>query len=296
MIPTTHSRRWFLRSTAAATGTALLGRPPTLAAEPTPPWSMRLSCSSIAFSSLPIEQAVERIARLGFEAIDIWSGYQGCPHMDEAKDRLGPDGLKRLLADHGLDSYAFSVYIGGFPKYAELIGGAGGGVAIRGSGAITDPENITASMKRFLEGLKPQLELAERHNVQLAIENHSGRSLLNYMDSLKAFVDLNDHPRAGIALAPYHIQKNGESVEEAIRVCGDQLLFFYAWQHFPSEKQLPGIGPTDFTPWLKALADVRFRYPVNPFMHDEPAPDRMEALLAKSQAYLKRCYAKAVTS
>ena len=34
-------------------------------------WRMRLSTSSIHFMKLPIEQACERIAKLGFKAIDI---------------------------------------------------------------------------------------------------------------------------------------------------------------------------------------------------------------------------------
>lgn len=287
-----YSRRNFLRVGAAAVaGTNAAYRFAQGAeARSKEAWKMRLCCSSIAFSSLPIEQAVERIAKLGFDAIDVWSAHAGCPHLDDVLNRLGPEALTELLEEHKLDLYCFSVYRGGYRRYAELLGKAGGGVAVRGSGAFSDPDDLTASMKQFLEGLKPELELAEKYDSYLAIENHSGRAILNYMDSIKAFTDLNQHPRLGIALAPYHIQKNGESVEEAIRTCGDQLLFFYAWQNAAGSGQLPGIGPTDFTPWLAALAKARFRYPVTPFMHHEPAPDKMVTLLEKSREYLKSCY------
>ena len=287
-----YSRRNFLHfSSAALAGACVLPR--ISRADDKTSWKMQLSCSSIAFASLPIEQAVQRIANLGFDAIDIWSAHAGCPHLDDVLERLGPDGLKELLAKHKLDLYAFSVYKGGYPRYAELLGKAGGGVAVRGSGGFKDPNDLTGSMKQFLEGLKPELELAEKHDSYLAIENHSGKALLNYMDSIKAFADLNQHPRLGIALAPYHIQKTGESVEEAIKACGDQLFFFYAWQNAPETGQLPGIGPTDCTPWLTALAEVNFRYPVNPFMHHEPEPDELAEAMAKSCSYLKSCYKKA---
>jgi hypothetical protein len=82
-------------------------------------------------------------------------------------------------------------------------------------------------------------------------------------------------------------------VTEAIRICGRQLLFFYAWQSYKGAEQLPGIGPTDMTPWMKALADVRYRGYVNPFMHGHPQADVMAADLAKSRDYLKECYEKA---
>ena len=85
-----------------------------------------------------------------------------------------------------------------------------------------------------------------------------------------------------------------ESVEEAILQSGKQLLFFYAWQHAEGTGQLPGIGPTDCTPWIAALAKIAFRYPVNPFMHHEPEPEAMSKALKKSCAYLKSCYAKAM--
>jgi len=259
-----------------------------------PTWKMQLACSSINFSSLPIEKAIARIAALGFDAVDIWSAHAGCPHLDDVLNRLGPNGLRAVLHTHRIALYSFSVYQGGYPRYAELLGKLGGGVAVRGSTALADRRDLVPATNRFLESLKPELELAEKYDSYLAIENHSGTPLLNYLDSFKALVDRIQHPRLGIALAPYHIQKNGESVEEAISICGKRLFFFYAWQNARGTGQLPGIGPTDCRPWLKALARVGFRYPVVPFMHHEPAPDDMARSLTTSCHYLKSCYRQAV--
>ena len=254
-------------------------------------WRMKLSTSSIHFMQLPIEQACARIAKLGFEAIDIWSAHEGCPHLDDVAKRLEADGLKKLLAKNKLKLFAFSVYRGGYERYAELLGKAGGGVAIQGSAGPCKPEELTGRMKQFIEKLKPLVELAEKYNSYLAIENH-GNALLSSLDSLKAFVDINTSKRLGIALAPYHIQTLKVSVPEAIRICGKQLLFFYAWQHYRNSEQLPGIGPTDMTPWIQALADIRYRGYVNPFMHGHPEADVMATNLAKSCDYLKNCYKK----
>ena len=254
-------------------------------------WRMRLSTSSIHFMQLPIEQACEQIAELGFEAVDIWSAHGGCPHLDDVAERLGPDGLKELLARHKLKLFAFSVYKGGYERYAELLGKAGGGVAVRGSTKAAKPEELTSRMKAFVESLKPLADLAQKNNSYLAIENHGG-ALLCTLDSFKAFVDINKSPRLGIALAPYHLQSIKASVPEAIRICGKQLLFFYAWQRAKDNEQLPGVGPTDMMAWVQALADIRYRGYVNPFMHGHPEPEVMAANLAKSRHYLKACYNK----
>jgi len=254
-------------------------------------WRMKLSTSSIHFKELPIEKACEKIAGLGFEGIDIWSAHDKCPHLDDALQRLGSDVLKRVLAEHKLKLFAFSVYKGGYSKYAALLGKAGGGVAVRGSARAVKPSELRARMKEFIESMKPRYELAEKYNSYLAIENH-GRALLNSLDSFKAFVDINKSPRLGIALAPYHLQSIKASVPEVIRICGDQLLFFYAWQKAPKAQQLPGVGPTDMTGWIQALADIRYRGYVNPFMHGHPGTEVMAANLTKSRNYLKRCYNK----
>jgi sugar phosphate isomerase/epimerase len=285
------SRRQFLRSVAGVSLGALAL--PELAAAAETPWRMRLATSSVMFSELPIEQVCERVARLGFEAIDIWCPFGRCKHLDEVDQRLGGDGLKELLAKHKLELCAFTVYSVGLPRYARLIGRFGGGVVVRESqyGAVPAGE-LTPRLRAFFEKLKPQIDQAGECNARLAIENH-GDALLNTPDSFKAFVDLNPSPkRVGLALAPYHVQAGKASVEDTIAICGSQLLFFYAWQNAPDFKQLPGLGPTDFTPWLDALAKIRYPRHVTPFMHGEPSAGEMEKAVAKSRDYLKECHAR----
>jgi sugar phosphate isomerase/epimerase len=296
---TTVDRRTFLTAAGCAVAAAAAPRLSCLAAaEPAAnaSWKMRLSTSTVHFSSLPIEDVCQRIAALGFEGIDIWcpSRMFGCPQLDEVEKRLGPAGLTDLLATHKLKLYSFTCYFGVYPRYADLFGKVGGGVAVRESGdGEATGKDLTARMKAFLEKLKPELDLAEKHNAYLAAENHTGR-LLNSRDSFKAFVDLNRHPRLGIALAPYHLQAGNISVEEVIGICGKQLLYFYAWQHQEGVRQLPGVGPTDFTPWIAALAKADYAWYVNPFMHGVVAPAEMSKGLATAKEYLTKCYAKAM--
>lgn len=284
-------RRFLERCSCGLAGVSLAG--PVLLAPGR--WRMRMSASSIAFSRLPIEEACARIAGLGFEGIDLWSAHAGCPHLDDVAQRLGAEGLRRLLDRHHLALTAFSVYAGGYPKYAELLGRAGGGLAITGSAGPCTPGELNTRMREYLAGLAGQVELAERYGSSLAIENH-GESLLDSIDSIRAFVDLNRSPRLGIALAPFHVQARGESVVEAIRAAGPCLKFFYAWQHDSAMglAQLPGIGPTNCGPWLEALAEVNYGGTVNPFLHDEPEPDAVEAALARSRDYLRGCHEAAM--
>ncbi|MFV2066026.1 MAG: hypothetical protein ACC645_03535 [Pirellulales bacterium] len=153
------SRREFLRRTGTAASITVAGAmalPGIACAGAQGDRKIELSCSSINFSSLPIEGAVQRIAELGFDAIDIWSAHAGCPHLDDVQQRLGPEGLKQRLTQHHLRLYSFSVYQGGYPRYAELLGRAGGSVAVRGSTGAAEPQQLTRAMKRFFESLKKE--------------------------------------------------------------------------------------------------------------------------------------------
>ncbi len=284
-----YTRRAFLRLAGMGAAATCVGAQTRSQPEP---WRMRLSTSSIHFMELPIGKACEKISRLGFEGIDIWSAHENCPHLDDIANRLGAEGLRALLKKHQLKLFSFSTYAGGYAKYAELLGQAGGGVAVQGSAAPCKSHELSSKMKQFLEQLKPLADMAEQYNSYLAIENH-GHALLSTLDSIKAFTDLNDSKRVGIALAPYHIQANEESVTDAISLCGNQLLFFYAWQNQPGLKQLPGLGSTDFTPWLRALAKIRYSGHVNPFAHIHPGTEVMTANLETSRDYLRQCYEKA---
>jgi sugar phosphate isomerase/epimerase len=290
-------RRQFLRGTAATL--ALAGLSGRAIAEPASSWRMRLALSSVMLAELPIEEVCARAARLGFEAIDIWCPFGKCKHLTEVVAHLGPDGLKELLAKHKLTLASFTTYrVGpekvGFPAYADFIGKFGGGVVVRESEYTkVKPENLTAAMRAFFEKLKPQIEMAAENKVRLAIENHSD-AMLNSPDSFKAFVDLNPAPQhVGLGVAPYHLQNIKAPVDEVIRTAGSQLLFFYAWQAADGMKQLPGHGPADLVPWLKALAEIRYAGFVNPFLHGEPTPEELSVGMTKACTYLKDSHRQA---
>lgn len=256
------------------------------------------ACSSVNYASLSLEDACKRIGSLGFDAIDIWDsieGYLRCSHLSEVAETLGADGLSELLDRNKLKLCGFTVYSNNYSRYAKLLGQCGGGIAVRSSRPRKD-DSLSRDMKKFMEELKPELELCDQYDSYLAIENHGGDLLLNRLDSLKAFVELNRNKRLGIALAPHHIQNNGESVAEAVRICGEQLLFVYFWTNEENERQMPGLGATDVSDWFQALRDIRYSRYITPFMHQEPLPDRMDELHRQSMNSLRRTWDQVLRS
>ncbi len=294
------TRREFVGRTAGAVAAAsAYGVSTALAQDKTPKtcWNMKLAVSSVMFDKLPMEQVCQRAQRLGLDALDIWAPFGDCKHLEDIKTRLGGKGLRELMTRHKLQAAAFTIYHNELSQYWELIGDYGGGIIIRSDKAKpSSPQELTENTRAFFESLKPDMELAEKSNSRLAIENHEG-GLLHSPDSFKAFVELNPNPkRVGIAFAPWHLGMFKTPMEEVIKIAGPQCLFFYAWQRAGDRAegtaQLPGVGPVDFTPWLQALAEVNYSQYLSIFMHGHQPEDQMESNISKSKEYLLQCYKK----
>lgn len=294
--PPLPDRRRFLQG-LAMTGLAL-GISDPLHAEAAKPqkksiWQPQLALSSVMFSGLALEAYCEKAAELGFKTIDLWGPFDKCRHMYEAAG-MGPEAFLKMLNQHGLKIGVWTQYTGsekhrGFPNFAEFIGACGGGTVVRGTEYGNQKQDkLEDAIKAFYEKLDPEIELARKHGVQLALENHSW-SLFDREESFEWFHQHNPAPDVvGFAIAPYHLQRGKMDVADIIRSYAAQTLFFYAWQLGDGASQLPGHGPVDFIPWMQALAQAGYSHPITPFMHGELAPDEMAAAVAKSAGYLKQ--------
>jgi len=111
-------------------------------------------------------------------------------------------------------------------------------------------------------------------------------------------------------LAPYHLPQDEDLIAGIIADLDKHLVFFQGWQHgmgsrtkLPKEQellQLPGRGPLDFTPLLRALKRIDYQGFTEIFMHPVPRGipilDTTTAVtdeINRARAYLEDCLAKA---
>lgn len=257
------------------------------------PWKPRLALSSVMFSHLSLGDFCAVAQKLGFVAIDHWGPFDKCVHMREAV-AMGPEKFQALLKQHGLQVGAWTHYAGkdrgrGFPEFIDFLSACGGGIVVRGTeyGNVAK-DKLEGAIEAFYEKLAPEIELARKHKIRIALENHSW-SIFDSARSFELFDKHNPAPEVvGYAIAPYHLQRRKEDVVEIIRSYGRKTLFFYAWQLAEGTGQLPGHGPVDLRPWMQALAEVGYDHWMTPFMHGELPVEDMSAAVAKSAAYLNQ--------
>jgi sugar phosphate isomerase/epimerase len=240
------------------------------------------------FGTEKLESILPIAEQLGIEHIDLWPKIHGSQR--EELTEMGEDRFADLLAKHKVKLGCITQFpLGPFGLADEIrlcnrlhcptiVTGSGGTAGLQG-------QELKRAVEAFIEKMKPHWELAREHQVTIAIENH-GKSLLDSPDSLRWFHEYRMKHAAGapeslaIAFAPYHLPQNEELLVNLLTEILPSTALFYAWQHGkgcmqaqPKEDellQLPGKGPLDFKPLLKALRDGNFQGWTEIFMHPFP--------------------------
>ena len=266
------SRRTFLAAAAALAAT------PTLAAPQ--PFRFRYLLASCMYGTLPLAEVLLEVKKIGADGIDLWPKVHA-NHREQA-DELGRGAFADLLKTHDVRLAMTTRYdLGPFKLQPEM-------EYVRhfgGSLIVTESEkppkgDLKEAVRDFVERLKPHLDVAAKHGVTIAIENH-GKALIESPDSLRYLADFaKPISNLGIALAPYHLPQDPNELAALIRDLGPKLVHFYAWEHgdgcmvkLPKEqemKQLPGYGPLDFGPIVRALREIQYAGHVEIFMHPVP--------------------------
>jgi sugar phosphate isomerase/epimerase len=285
-----------------------LGHRPGLA-EQTSSFRLNYILGSPMYGTTPLAEVLTEVKKTGAMHLDIWPR----PHANHREQvaELGLNRFAEMLREWGVGLGAITRYdLGPYALQDEMrvLKQFGGRVIVTGA-RNADGKTLRDRVKAFVANLRPHVAVAEELGVTIGIENH-GNSLINEPDSIRYFAEFAASPHLGIALAPYHLPQDERLIAEIIGDLGKQLVFFQGWQHgmgsktkLPKEQellQLPGRGPLDFTPLLRALKRINYQGFTEIFMHPVPRGipilDTTAAVtdeINRARAYLEDCLAKA---
>ncbi len=273
------SRREFGCVAGAACVSPLLNSKSTSRQEP---FKLNYLLASCMYGYLYVGEILPEVKKTGAMAIDLWPKVHG--NQREQLTDLGEERFAEMLKQQGTRIGCITQFqLGPFGLANEMklanrfgcrtiVTGGDGPGGLRADG-------LKQAVKNFVEKMKPHLELAEKSDVKIAIENHAN-GLFETADSLKWLVEFRPSEHLGVALAPYHLPQQEEEIAELIVSLGEGIELFYAWQHgegchqrLPKERellQLPGRGPLDFKPILAALKEINYSGWTEIFMHPVP--------------------------
>ncbi len=249
---------------------------------PKPSFSLRYILASSMYGTTKIEDILPEVAKTGARHIDVWPRH----HADQREqiEAMGHEAFAQLLHRHKVGLGMFTRYdlgplgLADEMRVAEKFGASMIVTGSRGPKGLAGPQ-CKAAVRRFVEAMKPHIAVAEQRGVTIGIENHAG-SLISSPESIRYLAEFSPSDRLGIALAPYHLPQEPGLLARLIEDLGEKLVHFYAWQHgqgcmtkLPKAEeleQMPGRGPLDFEPLLRALAKIDYRGWTEVFMHPVP--------------------------
>ncbi len=277
-MPYPIARREFL-----AAGTATVLSTSTRAAQTSSaPLKLRYLLGSCMYGYTKLADILPEVKKTAATAIDIWPKVHG--NQREQLAEMGEQAFAELLKNHQVALGCITQYkLGPFGLQAEmrLAQRLGCQTIVTGSRGPKGRKGIELkqAVGKFIEQMKPHMEVAESTDVTIAIENHAN-SLIDSPDSMKWLAELTPSKHLAVAFAPYHLPQETGLLSNLIRTLGNRIAVFYAWQHgmgcmkkLPKEQellQMPGRGSLDFTPILQALADVNYQGWTEIFMHPVP--------------------------
>lgn len=213
-----------------------------------------LALHTWTLDSTPLQRVLEVARRTGWDAIELRRvDFDRAQVAGQAAD----DVLDQIRAS-GLTVACVGVELGWmFARGAEqrrlfaTVAEQCARAAALGCQMVMSPADPTAGDIRWAAAsVRAVGEIAEAHGVRVAIEPPSQAEQLNTLDRVRYLLAAADHPRCGLLLDSYHLERRG-----GVRVIDDvapEQIFYVQYSDVP-------IGPIDLQMTLDRLPPGRGR-------------------------------------
>lgn len=264
---------------------------------------MKLAYSSNAYMRHTISEAIERIASLGYEAMELmadvphaWPLSMSDADLDTVRNQLDHYGLslsnvnafmmnavqnfwhpswiepdpdyRRMRVQHTLDALTMASKLGATCITTEP------------GGPVDANQSREAAIDLFVEGLREALTHAESVGVQLLVEPEPGLLIENVVEFL-ALAERVDSPMFGLNFDVGHFYCVGEPLPAAIERLTTWARHYHIEDIAASRVHrhiIPGHGAIDFAETLHAIAATGYNgwltVELYPYLEDPDAAGR----------------------
>jgi D-psicose/D-tagatose/L-ribulose 3-epimerase len=246
----------------------------------------------------PIEASIERLARHGFDAIELAS----------EPDRIDPDRTRSLLEDNGLACWGTATMMRNgrdlgheddtvrartlaYVKETITLAGRLGGKIVTitpAVGKLAPVDDMENEWRRTVEALRAAHDHARGLGVRLGFEalNRYETSLVNRCEQALALAD-EVGEGFGVVLDVFHMNIEESNWVDAIRAAGPRLVDFHAADN---NRRPPGEGSIDWERLFRELAAIDYGGCITvEFVPDRPLGEsEYDRWTEESIAFLRR--------
>ena len=250
---------------------------------------MKYSVSNWIFGKEPLERGIERIARLGYDAVEL----KGEPDelrranvyqvLGEYNVRVSsicgmypwPTESRDLSSDNGEIRDAAIRYVKECIDFARSLNAKVVIVSPSSVAKLNPSSDKKTDWKRAVESIKRIAGYAEEQNVLIGIEaiNRYEVYLVNSAEDALKFMNEVNSNNVKVMLDCFHINIEESDLASAIRKVGPDLVNLHITD---SNRKTAGRGHIDFKSIMRALKDINYSY----YLTMEPLPSVSDPYIA----------------
>lgn len=227
---------------------------------------MRIGCSTISFGPLPVQEALSRIADLGFSLVDIAAVPKIFEHIllvDPPEAQI--DTIAAVLHERAMQLVAVPT-VAWIPdalddpdelrrRYSIAADAA---AALRAKVWVVDAGQSSGGREKGLQRWRRTIdmaaELAAARGLRLAVEAPHAGTLATTLPEAIELLELADNPDLGVDYDTSHVHNGGASIAESIAALGPRIAHVALRDVVEAHHYAPpGEGVYDFRELLGAL-------------------------------------------
>jgi fructoselysine 3-epimerase len=277
--------------------------------------TIKLSCCTLGYvRSAPLEEAIRRVSRMGYEGVDL---YTGAPHLlPEDYPRVERGRVKKLIEDLGLKLTGFAVGGGGlalqlnlgshrpslrkktlqyYVDNVEMAGEMGCPIINVLTGNVAYGTTRKEAMKWSMDALQELTDVAEKNDVYLGLHPQyiAESPLMTMVDDALEMIDSLKSKSVKIIFDTAQQNISNRNFEDDLRKCGKHLSYIHAadndgvnWTH-----DACGTGKVNWRGMVRVLNQIGF----NGYICVQawsPLPNDVDSVMIESKSYLERVLAE----
>jgi len=239
-----------------------------------------ISLSSFIYLNYPLNEAIRRISKIGYDGVDIWGGR---PHAYRKDHDWAESAVKKELM--GSLNFGAASFIPAQFRYPTCLCSNNEVIrldsveyikdGIQNAASLGAPtvsicpghslfgQSTTAAWDCLCSSLDEICSFASSYSIRIAIEpaDRYETDLINTIPDALRMIDQLGYANLGVVLDTGHSHVVGESAVEAVAMAQDRLFHVHIDDNHGLRDQhlIPGQGTFDFVPFLESLE--KWNYP-----------------------------------
>lgn len=263
----------------------------------------RIGCSTITLRTLPLEQALSRIAAQGIRRIDLGMITRFCPHLEPLSvDESTLAAVEQSLKQHGLgvsscntwslthlnDPQGLQKEFPYLQKSLKLAQRLGAKVVSVQPGRATSEDQWESQAQQVVKLLEQLGQEASALGIRLGIEAPHKGTLTERFGKALRMVQMADPRWVGVVLDTSHLQAAGVEIEEALAQYGPGVCHVHLRDYKDGGPATPGDGEVDFAGVFAGLERIGYSGDYNlELEYHDLSPEQIEAELSRALKHVQ---------